>query len=362
MGPVCSKGDYFHYVFWNDPIRMAVIEDCCAVLQACPHIVMDVPELECIRRLLQTFGVPMENVPDVSPSTFPKENVPDMVPSKFPKIPRRRMDSELQDGVVDVEEEDFDDMREVNDGIHWTVDVEMFPAQAHYQPARPVSRQKQNDLMQHARTAVEAQHLATALTSCTETIALGSPTALLYAKRAEVLLKLKRPSACIKDCNAALALNPDAGKAFRLRGIAWAHLGNWSEARVDLLMGQQLDFDENIVALQKFVDERYQRILSREARQHLLADQRADCGARHTVASWIYESQNLGLLPANFNGEILLRAVHEAPDIERKLSEEHVLDALYNIMINPRAVIQYQHDQDIMKVVHPITQGLVLAH
>jgi len=65
------------------------------------------------------------------------------------------------------------------------------------------------------------------------------------------------------------------------------------------------------------------------------------------------------LLPANFNGEILLNALHEAPDIEQKLGEEYVLDALYNIMINPRAFIQYQNDDDVMKVSHPIIQGLV---
>jgi len=187
---------------------------------------------------------------------------------------------------------------------------------------------------------------------------LGSPTALVYAKRAEVLLQLKRPSACIEDCNTALALNPDVGKAFRLRGIAWTHLGNWSEAHVDLLRGQQLDFHENIVALHQFVHERYQRIRARETQQYLLADQRAERGARHAVASWIYESQNLGLLPANFNGEILLNAVHEAPDIERKLGERHVLEALHNIMTNPRAFTQYQNDEDVMKVAHPIMQGL----
>jgi len=98
----------------------------------------------------------------------------------------------------------------------------------------------------------------------------------------------------------------------------------------------------------------------RETRGRLLADQRKEATARHAVASWIYESQNLGLLPGDFNGEILLNAVQEAPDIETKLGEERVLDALYKIMINPKAFIEYQNDEDVMKVAHPIIQGLVL--
>lgn len=46
------------------------------------------------------------------------------------------------------------------------------------------------------------------------------PSALLYAKRAECYLKLKKPNAAIRDCDAALGLNPDSAKAFKARGVA----------------------------------------------------------------------------------------------------------------------------------------------
>lgn len=198
-------------------------------------------------------------------------------------IPQRETDSELQDGVVDVEEEDIDDEGEVSDGECWPDDDQTFPVQAPEFIASPFSLQKRKDLNQQVQIAFVAQHFATALTLCTEAIMLGSPTALLCAKRAEVLLKLKRPRACIEDCNAALALDPHIGKAFRLRGIAWRHLGNWSEAHRDLFMGQQLDFDENIDAVKQFVDKRYERICARETRQCLLAVQREERAARHAM-------------------------------------------------------------------------------
>ena len=46
------------------------------------------------------------------------------------------------------------------------------------------------------------------------------PSALLYAKRAECYIKLKKPNAAIRDCDAALLLNPDSAKAFKCRGVA----------------------------------------------------------------------------------------------------------------------------------------------
>ena len=42
------------------------------------------------------------------------------------------------------------------------------------------------------------------------------PSALLYAKRAEALLKLGHPSAAVADCEKALELNPDSACSPRI--------------------------------------------------------------------------------------------------------------------------------------------------
>ena len=46
------------------------------------------------------------------------------------------------------------------------------------------------------------------------------PSPLVYAKRAECFLKLKKPNAAVRDCEKALESNPDSAKALRIRGSA----------------------------------------------------------------------------------------------------------------------------------------------
>ena len=45
-------------------------------------------------------------------------------------------------------------------------------------------------------------------------------SAAVYAKRGTCYLKLKRPNACIRDCDRAVKLNPDSAAAHKFRGRA----------------------------------------------------------------------------------------------------------------------------------------------
>jgi suppressor of tumorigenicity protein 13 len=67
---------------------------------------------------------------------------------------------------------------------------------------------------------------------------LGPVSAMTLASRAECLLKLRRPTAAVSDCTAAIALNPDSAKALRCRGKAFRFLGKWEESRSDLAAAQ----------------------------------------------------------------------------------------------------------------------------
>jgi len=86
----------------------------------------------------------------------------------------------------------------------------------------------------------------------------------------ELLLKERRPLAAIKDCSAALDLNPDLGKAYRVRGIAQRKLGKYKEAKSDLAQVQNLDFDEGVSFIEKFVSEKV-RLEERRGRKSLVA-------------------------------------------------------------------------------------------
>merc|ERR1719271_137403 len=106
-----------------------------------------------------------------------------------------------------------------------------------------------------------------ALDKYTEAIKIGNVSAMMYTKRADMLLKSKRPLACIADCDAALEINPDSAKAFRLRGKAHRKLGHYEEAHKDISVAQKLDFDDDLCEMQQFVAKRWTKISEKQNRQ-----------------------------------------------------------------------------------------------
>ncbi len=85
-----------------------------------------------------------------------------------------------------------------------------------------------------------------------------------FASRALCLLALRRPIACIADCDAALTINPDSAKAHKIRGKALRYLGRWEEAEKALAQAQVIDFDESIVPMEK-VSQNFLLLLSQNS-------------------------------------------------------------------------------------------------
>jgi len=119
---------------------------------------------------------------------------------------------------------------------------------------------KQGDLKQQAQEAIEDGDKAKAITLLTEAFAIGNVSAMMYAKRADILLKSKRPVAAIKDADAALAVNPDSAKANKIKGLACRYLHKWDDAHTHISKAQQLDFDDGLEEAQKFVDKRFKEL------------------------------------------------------------------------------------------------------
>ena len=80
---------------------------------------------------------------------------------------------------------------------------------------------------------------------------VATPSAMLYAKRAETLLKLGFPSAAAADCHKALELNPDSAKAFKVLGKALSKKGDFATAYAKLCTGNKIDYDEDSTEFQK---------------------------------------------------------------------------------------------------------------
>lgn len=106
---------------------------------------------------------------------------------------------------------------------------------------------------QQANQALETGNIQQAMERYTNSIKNGGVSALMLATRAGLLLQLRRPCAAIRDCCAALQLNPDCGKAYHVRGAAHRKLGHWKKAHRDLGQGQKLDFSDDYAKMQQFV-------------------------------------------------------------------------------------------------------------
>ena len=116
---------------------------------------------------------------------------------------------------------------------------------------------KASDLKMAANDLKSNGDLEGALSKYSEAVQAAEPSALLYANRADCLLKLGRPRAAVNDCNAALEMNPDSAKALRIRGTAHKDMGKYEEALKDLSASQAIDYNDSAAEALKFCTEKH---------------------------------------------------------------------------------------------------------
>ncbi|KAL7248441.1 hypothetical protein ACSBR2_003216 [Camellia fascicularis] len=102
--------------------------------------------------------------------------------------------------------------------------------------------------------SISEDNLHKAIDFLTEAVMLNPSSSLLYATRASVYVKLNKPNAAIRDDDAALQINPDSAKGYKIRGMARAMLGQWEAAAKDLHVVSNLDYDEEIGMVLKKVE------------------------------------------------------------------------------------------------------------
>ncbi|XP_068662343.1 TPR repeat-containing thioredoxin TDX [Aristolochia californica] len=119
--------------------------------------------------------------------------------------------------------------------------------------AAQVSKAKAMDALSEGKVDEAIVHL-------TEAIMTNPSSAILYAARAAVFVKMNKPNAAIRDAEAALKINPDSAKGYKTRGMARAQLGQWEEAAKDLHLASKLDYDDEINSVLKKVEPNVQKI------------------------------------------------------------------------------------------------------
>jgi len=122
---------------------------------------------------------------------------------------------------------------------------------------------KQGALKSEAQDALEDGDLDKAVAKFTEAMMLGGVTAMMVAKRAEMLVKQKRYKAAIGDATSALALNQDSAKAYRVRGKARRFLGEYEGSAADFSQAQKIDYDDGVAEMDDYVKKRTAKIAKR---------------------------------------------------------------------------------------------------
>lgn len=196
--------------------------------------VLHTPELSFFRHYLESLGakIPPAPRPESPPKAKEAEEV-NMDEASTPEEPEpatpESEESEVELDNSGVVEPDSDEPLPMGDSS-----VE-------------VTEEKMEQSSEKRGQAMEAQSegkLDQSLKLWTEAIELNPTSAVLYAKRANVLLKLEKPNAAIRDANKALELNPDQALGFKIRGRAHRLLGHWEEAAKDLAMACKLDYTD----------------------------------------------------------------------------------------------------------------------
>ncbi|XP_031092864.1 TPR repeat-containing thioredoxin TDX isoform X2 [Ipomoea triloba] len=207
--------------------------------------ILHTPSLSFFRSYLESLGA------RIPPKVKTEEDDEEFHDYKKPNFPS---DNSMDEDIVesDVELDSADVVEPDND-----------PPQKMGDPSREVTEESQDAAQiskSKAVNAISEGNLNEAIDHLTEAIMLNPISAILYATRGSVFIKLKKPNAAIRDANAALQINPDSAKGYKVRGIARAMLGLWEEAASDLHVASRIDFDEEINEVLKKVEPNARRI------------------------------------------------------------------------------------------------------
>ncbi|URE19018.1 Thioredoxin [Musa troglodytarum] len=186
-----------------------------------------------------------------------------------------------------------------------------------------------------AMNAMSEGKLDESIEFLTEAILLNPSSAILYATRASVFVKLHKPNAAIRDSDAALQINPDSAKGYKYRGMAKAMLGQWEEAASDLHVASKLDYDDEINSVLKKVEpnahkieehrRKYERLRKeREARkiERERQRQRAEANAVYERGKKESTSENKAFQDAEPNDPDSLAALQDGSVISIHSSNE----------------------------------------
>ena len=333
-----------------------------------PHLIHD-PDLKFVKSFLLHFdcrGLPAENCGKVSSSGDTE------------------YDLDEGWGEVECEEDDFLEER-IDDKLQAPETIPHPPCGAS-PDVTPTEAdiERATLLKQEAMQAVAHGDLNKAI-SCLSSALQMVPSALLYARRAEVLLLSQRPTAALADCDRALQLNPDSPRALKIRGQVQRAFGEWELASADLKRGLAIDHDD--AAAQTLKVRTVPLFLNRvcpsrdDQREldwmlhHLLqcvltsivlmqqeceealegVAQRRDARLQREKTRSVQRRRSSAVKEGTTGPQMISRDamadIIDDPDMVLAMKNPKVLEAMKEVMANPAAVVNYVHDPEISMVI-----------
>ncbi|XP_024970295.1 TPR repeat-containing thioredoxin TDX isoform X1 [Cynara cardunculus var. scolymus] len=180
-----------------------------------------------------------------------------------------------------------------------------------------VSRDLAQILKLKAMDAVSEGKLNEAIDQLTQAILLNPSSPILYAARASVLIKLRKPNAAIRDADAALQINPDSARGYKMRGMARAMLGLWEEAARDLGVASTFDHDEEIGSVLKKIEPNVNKIIEHRRKYEWLRKENNLKATEHEKQKTRAKTEDVDATPPE-NGEVV--TIHKAVELETRLS------------------------------------------
>ncbi|OVA11210.1 Thioredoxin-like fold [Macleaya cordata] len=266
-----------------------------------PSILND-PSLGFFRSYLQSLGARIPQNPDSD--------------TQKPKAADATMEDDIVESEIELDESEV--IEPDNDPTQKMGDPSVEVTEENLEAAQ-MSKSRAMDAISEGKLDEAIEHL-------TEAITLNPSSAILYASRASVFVKMNKPKAAIRDADAALQINPDSAKGHKFRGIARALLGQWEDAAKDLHVASTLDFDEEIGSMLKKVEPNARKIEEHRRKYERLRKERelrkAETGKQHRRA----EAQDPETMSAVNEGHVL--SVHSSNELETKFTAASSLSRL----------------------------------
>ncbi|XP_078174419.1 HSP70-interacting protein 1 isoform X2 [Carex rostrata] len=251
------------------------------------------------------------------------------------------------------------------------------------------NREASQEAKGKAMEAISEGKFDEAIEHLTNAIALNPTSAIMYATRATVYIKMKKPNAAIRDATAALEINPDSAKGYKSKGIALAMLGKWREAAKDLHTASTIDYDDEINSWLKKVEPNAHKIEEHKRKYDRLRKEREEKRAerdrlrRKAAAQAAYEkakkkeqSSSSGMpggfpggmpggfpggMPGGFPGampgagggpgNIDMSKILNDPELMSALSDPEIMAALQDVMKNPANFAKHQANPKVAPVI-----------